>query len=142
MKRRKAREAALQVMYACEISQTPPSENLESFWKNKDASAEIKEFTDSLCKGAWRHVRELDDLISEHTENWSISRLATVDRCILRLAIYELLYRPDIPPPVTINEAIELARKFSTSDSPKFVNAILDKINKVKGNRKLEEKKK
>ncbi len=85
-------------------------------------------FSEPLIRGALEHRDECDALIVKHAKNWEIHRIATVDRNIMRLAIYEMLHRQDIPPVVSINEAVDIAKKFSTHDSGKFVNGILDKV--------------
>src|SRR5207247_4230720 len=90
--------------------------------------AAVRAFADPLIRGALEQREELDAEIIKHAKNWSLTRIAAVDRNILRLAIYEMLHREDIPPVVSINEAVDIAKKFSTQDSGKFVNGILDKI--------------
>ena len=85
-------------------------------------------FADPLIRGTVEHLTELDATIAKHAKNWELHRFAAVDRNILRLAIFEMLYRDDIPPVVSINEAVDIAKKFSTQDSGKFVNGILDKV--------------
>ena len=85
-------------------------------------------FADGLITGAIQHVAESDEIIRRFTKNWEIHRLAIVDRNVLRLAIFEMLHRDDIPPVVSINEAVDIAKKFSTDQSGKFVNGILDKV--------------
>ena len=85
-------------------------------------------FADPLIRGTLEHRDEADDVIKKHAKNWELHRIAAVDRNILRLAIYEMLHRDDIPPVVSINEAVDIAKKFSTQDSGKFVNGILDKV--------------
>lgn len=85
-------------------------------------------FADPLIKGTLERCHELDDIIRKHAKNWDLHRMAVVDRNVMRLAIYEMLYREDIPPIVSINEAVDIAKRFSTADSGKFVNGILDKV--------------
>jgi N utilization substance protein B len=87
-----------------------------------------KEFMESLVKGVLEHLGDLDETIAQHAKNWNLQRMAAVDRNILRLAVYEIKYRNDIPPVVSINEAVDIAKKYSTEDSGKFVNGILDKV--------------
>ncbi|MBU0566615.1 transcription antitermination factor NusB, partial [bacterium] len=93
---------------------------------------EVKEFAKRLIEGTAKNIETIDELIKNQAKNWQFSRLAYVDRNILRFSIFELLYCPDIPKAVTINEAIELAKTYSTADSPKFINGILDKIKEKK----------
>ncbi len=88
----------------------------------------VRLFADPLIRGALDHRDDIDEYIKKHAKNWDLHRMATVDRNVLRLAIYEMRYREDIPPVVSINEAVDIAKKFSTQDSGKFVNGILDKI--------------
>lgn len=90
--------------------------------------AAVRLFAEPLIRGTLEHRDEADDLIKKHAQNWELHRMAAVDRNILRLAVYEMLYREDIPPVVSINEAVDIAKKFSTQDSGKFVNGILDKV--------------
>lgn len=133
-KRTKAREFALQVLYQIDITHADPKVCLEDFWMNHDneSEAEVREFAEKIISGVIEHKQDIDKVISEAAQNWEISRMAVVDRNILRLTTYELLYREDIPPKVSINEAIEIAKKYGDQDSGKFVNGILDKINKTK----------
>lgn len=153
-KRREARERAMQFLFQHDLN--PPEDleaALEHFWRAEreqaaaverdnaatwgqkvelpaltPAEAEVRLFADPLIRGTLEHKEEADALIRQHAQNWELHRIATVDRNILRLAIFEMLHRDDIPPVVSINEAVELAKKFSTQDSGKFVNGILDKI--------------
>ncbi len=102
--------------------------SLNNFWKKHRASPQIKEFAVKLVTGTITNLRKIDQTISKCTENWQIERIAVVERNILRMACYELLFMEDIPPKVSINEAINIAKKFATPESGKFVNGILDKI--------------
>lgn len=130
-RRRRARSLALQLLYALDISPADKTEVEELFWEGKKTNQEVKEFAQILVKGTRKNLPRIDLLISRHADNWKLDRLSSVDRNILRLATYELLYCEDIPPAVSIDEAIELARAYSTLDSPAFVNGVLDKIRKV-----------
>jgi len=128
-----ARECVLKILYAADIRQ----ENLEVyaniFWEGEpDIKKEAKEFADYLVQGVAEKKDAIDEIISQSATNWEIKRMAAVDRNILRLSTFELLYAEEIPPKVAINEAIELAKKYGDRDSGKFVNGILDKINKTK----------
>lgn len=133
-KRTKAREFALQILYQIDITRTDAEACLEDFWKSRgdETEPEVKEFAEKIVFGAIERKDDIDKVISEAAQNWEIGRMAVVDRNILRLTTYELLYREDIPPKVSINEAIEIAKKYGDRDSGKFVNGILDKINKTK----------
>ncbi len=151
--RRQARERAIQFLFQHDVN--PPEaieEELDRFWKSQTSAAiaedhqpaawgkpsepepptpeddEVRQFGDPLIRGVLEKLSELDGIIGEQTRNWDIERIAKVDRNILRLAIYEMLHRDDIPPVVSINEAIDIAKKFSTENSGRFVNGILDKV--------------
>jgi transcription antitermination protein NusB len=152
-KRREARERAVQFLFQHDLS---PAEDLPAalnrFWESQRAAAiaedkgaatwgqpvqlppptaeeaAIRVFADPLIRGALEHRDEADEIIKKHAKNWDLHRMAAVDRNILRLAIFEMLHRDDIPPVVSINEAVDIAKKFSTQDSGKFVNGILDKV--------------
>lgn len=126
--RRRAREIALQVLYQLDISQGDPGEVLELYWENFRPSPKAREFCQKLIEGVRRSRGQIDPFIEENSENWSLKRMATVDRNILRLATFELLYCPEIPFKATLNEAIELAKRFGSDDSSAFINGILDKI--------------
>lgn len=131
-KRSRARECALQILYQIDITKDDYDSCSRDFWQFQDEpDASIREFAQDLVKGTVENMGRIDEIISEHATNWKIERMAVVDRNILRLAAYELLYMEDIPPKVSINEAVEIAKKFGDRNSGKFVNGILDKINKV-----------
>jgi transcription antitermination protein NusB len=152
-KRREARERAVQFLFQNDLN--PPEDldkALEQFWQTQRAAAiadekgaarwgqplelpppsadeaAVRLFADPLIRGTLEHRDALDAEIRKHALNWDLHRIAAVDRNILRLAIYEMLHRNDIPPVVSINEAVDIAKKFSTQDSGKFVNGILDKV--------------
>ena len=152
-KRREARERAVQFLFQYELN---PPEDLETalnqFWDSQRAAAiaedkgaatwgqkpelppptaeetAVRLFSDPLIRGTLEHRDEVDEIIKKYAKNWDLHRMATVDRNVLRLAIYEMLYRDDIPPVVSINEAVDIAKRFSTQDSGKFVNGMLDKV--------------
>jgi len=152
-KRREARERAVQFLFQNDLN--PPADldaALEHFWETQRGAAIAEEkgtatwgqpvelppptadeaavrlFADPLIRGALENREEADAIITKHARNWELHRIAAVDRNILRLSIYEMLHRDDIPPIVSINEAVDIAKKFSTQDSGKFVNGILDKV--------------
>ena len=152
-KRREARERAVQFLFQHDIN--PPEDlegALDQFWDSQRSAAiaedkgmatwgqpielppptedeaALRLFAEPLIRGALEHRGEADEIIKKHAQNWDLHRMAAVDRNILRLAIYEMLYREDIPPVVSINEAVDIAKKFSTQDSGRFVNGILDKV--------------
>jgi N utilization substance protein B len=152
-KRREARERAVQFLFQHDLN--PPEDleaALEQFWESQRAAAIAEEkgkatwgqrlelppptadeaamrlFAEPLIRGALEHRTESDELIRKYSKNWDLPRIAAVDRNILRLAIFEMLHRDDIPPVVSINEAVDIAKRFSTQDSGKFVNGILDSV--------------
>ena len=125
--RRFARQLALQMLFQQEFQKQGASWQ-EKFWANQSASINVRAFATSLLQGVIDHQSEIDRLIQAYAVDWSIERMPVVDRNILRCAIYELLWEPDIPAPVTINEAIELAKRFADDEAQRFVNGILDHI--------------
>jgi transcription antitermination factor NusB len=130
-KRTKAREFALQVLYQLDITGDDCSVALDNFWQAQEQERigeEIKVFTSELVQGARNNLDAIDKKISQYAANWQLERMAVVDRNILRLGSFELIFRKDIPPKVAINEAVDLAKKYSGQEAGKFVNAILDKI--------------
>jgi N utilization substance protein B len=132
MKRRRAREYALQLLFQLNLTGDELNDGLlNEFWESSDEEPDIKEFTLDIVRGTIKHLEEIDTAIKEAAEHWSIDRMAVVDRNILRASTYELLHRPDIPSSVTINEAIEVSKKFSSEDSASFINGILDKVKKI-----------
>ena len=130
-KRTKARENALKMLYAVDITGEEPKKCIDAYWKdNEEKDAEVKAFANSLVLGTSNKRKEIDKIISERATNWQLERMAVIDRNILRFAAYELLFADEIPPKVTINEAIDIAKRYGDSESGKFVNGVLDKINK------------
>jgi N utilization substance protein B len=134
MKRRKSREYALQLLFQLDIRKEKPSITLfKRFWTEYDPDDEVREFTEEIVKGTYKHLRDIDGKILASAKNWSLDRMASVDRNVLRMASYEILHRMDIPLSVTINEAIELAKKYGTDESGAFVNGILDNVARMAG---------
>ena len=129
-KRTQAREYALQILYQIDVRNDPEDKILVDFWKNIETEPEVSDFAAKLVIGTIRNKKKIDEMISKYASNWKLSRMAVIDRNVLRMAAYELLYCEDIPPKVSINEAVDLAKKFGDTESGKFVNGILDKINK------------
>ena len=126
--RRRAREFAVQFLYSFQVNPGELEEKLADFWKTRNVDRKVKEFADSLVRGTLSQKERIDEMISNQVINWDISRIALVDSNILRLAVYELAFRDDIPPVVSINEAVDIAKKFGTPESGKFVNGILDNL--------------
>lgn len=128
--RRDGREAAVQFLYGNEaqgsVEVTP--ELLAAFWELRDAKPIVREFAEELIHGVTEHLDEIDATIRTHLENYTLQRLTAVDRSILRLGAFEVIFSSHIPPQAAINEAIEIAKRFGTEDSPGFVNGILDRI--------------
>ena len=133
-KRTQAREVALKALYQHDLHRkmekeaTAASEDFESFIQGESGDPEVRSYARALLSGTLASIDLIDERIAAATLNWKLSRIAPVDRSILRLALFELLESPEIPPKVAINEAIELAKKFSTEQSGAFVNGILDRI--------------
>ncbi len=131
-KRTRARECALKVLYQIDIADQTPEFALEDHWSREpQLSKDIKEFTDLLVSGTIKNLSKIDEVISRYADNWELKRMATIDRNIIRMSVFELLFLDDVPPKVSINEAVELAKKYGDVDSSKFVNGILDKIKKT-----------
>ena len=128
-KRTQARECALKILYQLDMAGEPLDEALPAFWEHYPAPPEVREFAEALVRGTRERLSEIDQKLSQYAENWQLNRMAAVDRNILRFAAYELLYLDDIPPKVTINEAVNIAKKYSQEEAGKFVNGVLDKIN-------------
>ena len=135
--RRLARQLALQLLFQQEF-QTKHAVWEEKFWENQPASVKIRAFATSLLQGVKDHQSDIDYLIQKFAVDWSIKRMPVVDRNILRCAIYELIWEPDIPAAVTINEAIELSKRFADDEAQRFVNGILDHI--LRDDQRLAEK--
>lgn len=130
-KRTKAREAALKILYAIDITGDEPKKCIDTYWKDAEENdIEVKTFANSLVLGTVNKAKQIDKIIAGSATNWQLDRMAVIDRNILRFASYELLFAEDIPPKVTINEAIDIAKRYGDSESGKFVNGVLDKIRK------------
>lgn len=129
-KRRKAREAAVQYHFWRDLQHGETPQKIDEFWDFCPVKTSIRDFARPLIEGMVEHLDEIDERIRRYCENYEFRRIAPVDRNVLRLAIYEMLYRDDIPPVVSINEAIELAKTFGGPDSGRFVNGILDRVRK------------
>lgn len=131
-KRTKARECALKILYAMDITKEDAKRCIDIFWQDhEEPDPDVKAFADALVKGVADNIDFLNKAITRYATNWQLKRMAAIDRNILRFAAYELLFSEEIPPKVAINEAIDIAKKYGDANSGKFVNGILDKINKT-----------
>ncbi len=130
--RRKARQEALRILFQFDATKDSIDEIINYYWENISGvkNKEVKSYAETLVRGTIEHLNEIDEKIKRVSKNWKLERMFMVDRNILRLALYELLYRDDVPPPVSINEAIEISKLYGTEKSPKFINGILDTIAK------------
>ena len=127
--RRKARECALQMLFAYDVTRPAVNDLVETYWGEMAESGEdVKDFANELAVGTIEHLVEIDERIRLRTEHWRISRMAIVDRNLLRMAVYEFLHQANTPRTVAINEALEIARRFSTHEATQFINGILDAI--------------
>jgi N utilization substance protein B len=126
--RRAARECALQMMYELDVGKHSKDEIVRTYWQMNEHPQKVRDFADLLFEGTVRRLKEIDRVIQQHTKNWRLGRMAAVDRNVLRLAVFEFLSGSKTPETVVINEALEIAKKFSTQESAQFVNGILDSI--------------
>ena len=126
--RRKAREYGLQALYMHEVADTPLEDMLKLDWVEREIPDDIRDFSIALITGTLERSDEIDDRIRRFSRNWKLERMTIVDRCILRMTIFEMLFMPDIPVAVTINEGIELGKLYGGEGSGQFINGILDAI--------------
>lgn len=124
--RRRARELALQLLYQYELTAASPEEMQDGFEEWQNAGESVRSFADQLLRGTLARLADVDRELGRQTTHWRLERLAAVDRNILRLAMFELMFESETPPPVVIDEAIELAKKYGAKDSGRFVNGVLD----------------
>lgn len=120
----------MQILYQIQLTATPVKVVMERFWQSQETSSELHPFTTQLVEGTTAHLEAIDTLLQNTSKNWKLHRMPIVDLSILRCATYEILYLNDVDPATAINEAIEIAKSYSTPDSPKFINGILDNIRK------------
>ncbi len=133
-KRHRARESAVQCLYQWEVTGADPDELLVGYWENHGpAELQVKRFAETLFHGVLAHAQEIDAMISAQTQHWRIDRLGLVEKSILRLGVYELLFESDTPPAVVIDEAVEICKRFSGPDAAPFVNGVLDGIKESAG---------
>src|SRR5574340_202746 len=127
--RRKSRELAMQMLFQADMGKQSPEQVRRTFWAERsDLEPEVRSFADDIFRVAHEQAAEIDRLIESHTEHWRMDRMAAVDRNLLRAAVAELLGFPRTPKPVVINEALEIARRFSTPESVQFINGVLDSV--------------
>jgi N utilization substance protein B len=128
-RRRRARELALQLLYELDIrGDSDPGPVIDAFWKRQQAHDEVRAFAEALVRGVKEQQPKIDELIARFAEHWELGRMAVVDRNVLRAGIWELLWGVDVPPKVAINEALEIARRYSTEESTGFINGLLDRV--------------
>jgi len=125
--RRSARERAVQFLFQNDFNPGNIKQALQEFWKSKHSDLKSQQFAEDLIRGVLANLQQIDALVQSYAEHWEIKRMNVVDRNIIRLALYEMLFRPDIPPVVSINEAVDIAKYYSSMESGKFVNGILDR---------------
>jgi N utilization substance protein B len=123
--RREGREAAVQYLYLRDLN---GDSDLPAYYKFRGLSPSARRFCDTLVQGTLHHQPTIDEVIRKNTQNYELARISVVDRNVLRVALYEMLHCPEIPPVVSINEAIEIAKKYSTDESGRFVNGVLDQV--------------
>src|SRR5271157_4598704 len=127
--RRKSRELALQMLFQMDMGQQTPDHVRHTFWnERKDLDEKVRGFADELFTMAVERQPEIDEIIERNAEHWRMERMAVVDRNVLRVGVAELIGFPDTPPPVVINEALEIGRRFSTPESVQFINGVLDSV--------------
>ena len=120
----------MQMLYQIQLTNAPVPVVMEQFWQTHDTSAKLRPFAVELVEGTTAHLEVIDELLQNTSKNWKLHRMPVVDLSILRCAAYEILYLSDIDPATSINEAVEIAKVYSTPDSPKFINGVLDNIPK------------
>ena len=136
-KRRKSRELAMQMLFQADVGKQNPDEVRKTFWQaREEVEDDTRGFSEDLFRVAKAREEEIDAIIEHHSENWKLSRMAAVDRNVLRMAIAELLGFPGTPAPIVINEALEIARRYSAPESINFLNGVLDAIAREKLNAK------
>ncbi len=127
MTRRNARERAVQFLFQMDFNPDDLDSGLSGFWKEKKTNAKARQFAEELIRGVLEHLESIDSKIQGYADHWDVKRMGALDRNVIRLALYEMLFRPDIPPVVSINEAVDIAKRFSSNESGRFVNGILDR---------------
>ncbi len=127
--RRLSRELVIQFLYLTEMNEGEIENQLKTFWENNSCEEEdVQSFTEDILKDIFDHKEEIDTQLEKYSDNWTLSRMAVIDRNLLRMAASELMYSKTVPPKVAIDEAVEIAKKYGTADSPNFINGVLDRI--------------
>jgi N utilization substance protein B len=127
--RRYSRELVIQFLYLTEMNEGEIENQLKTFWENNSCEEEdVQSFTEDILKDIFDHKEEIDARLEKYSDNWTLSRMAVIDRNLLRMAASELMYSKTVPPKVAIDEAVEIAKKYGTADSPNFINGVLDRI--------------
>ena len=126
--RRETREWIMQFLFQLDFNPEPVDIALKDFWEGKDPNEREKTYAEEVIKGVVQHKDELDDRLSQYAKRWDSERMGAVDRTVMRVALFEMLYRDDVPPVVSINEAVHFAKDFSSFQSGRFVNGVLDRI--------------
>ncbi len=127
-KRRFSRELVTQFLYLTEMNEGDWQIQLKNFWETNSCQADVQAFAEDILNNIFDHKEEIDARLEKYSDNWTLSRMAVIDRNLLRLAASELMYSKTVPPKVAIDEAVEIAKKFGSADSPNFINGVLDRI--------------
>ena len=129
-KRRSSRELAMKFLYQRELNDGIVEQQMEEFWERNPCQNEIQQFTEELLQTVFKNKKQIDEVLDKASDNWSLSRMAIIDRNLLRLAACEIMFNKNVPAKAVIDEAIEIAKKYGCGDSSSFINGVLDRINK------------
>ena len=127
-KRRHSRELVIQFLYLSEMNEGDVRSQLEGFWESNDSQPDVQSFSEDILNNIFDHKKEIDARLEKYSDNWTLSRMTVIDRNLLRMAASELMYSNAVPPKVAIDEAVEIAKKFGSEDSPNFINGVLDRL--------------
>ncbi len=127
-KRRYSRELVIQFLYLSEMNEGDLKAQLENFWESNACQPDVQSFSEDILNNIFDHKKEIDARLEKYSDNWTLSRMTVIDRNLLRLAASELMYSTSVPPKVAIDEAVEIAKKFGSEDSPNFINGVLDRL--------------
>lgn len=127
-KRRLSRELAVQFLYLTEMNEGDVPDQLKTFWEGHSSPEEVQTFTEVILNDIFGHKEEIDARLEKYSDNWTLSRMTVIDRNLLRIAASEIMYSKTVPPKVAIDEAVEIAKRFGSEDSPNFINGVLDRI--------------